>query len=395
MMLISPAAASLAFTGSSPTYLQSAWAAGTAYAKYAIRRYAPSGSTYYDYTCIRAHTSSSTVTPSNTWYWQKGGLSATTGGYTYTTNVRHSNYAAWTSGAAVPAWAPYYDVATHRDYLAPLAISAGDNTVRPSEAILSSDATIAARWVDAGAANAWAPYDSLTDSYLQGYGTSDQLLASTTFSFAAQLTAEPGSHVFLSGLSNVATASAVITATNTATGAAWGTTITQPATASLALPNYGVNRRSAILPFTTVPTGYTVTVAITLTQANSNAPAQCAVAGVGYGYELADTEWGVETSILDFSRRERDQTYGTVAFMRRGSAKVLRATCYMDPASVAGDVAQYILQDHTGRPLMLDFNNDGSDYDRLRVFGFYTNLRTVISAASYETLALDVEGLVE
>lgn len=395
MMLISPAAASLAFTGSSPTYLQSAWAAGTAYAKYAVRRYAPSGSTYYDYTCIRAHTSSSTLTPNNTWYWQKGGLAATTGGYTYTTNVRHSNYAAWTSGAAVPAWATYYDVATHRDYLAPLAISAGDNTVRPSDAVVSSDATIAARWVDAGASNAWAPYDSLTHSYLQGYGTSDQLLSSATFTFEAQLIAEPGSHVFLSGLSNVATVNAVISATNTATGAAWGTTIVQPATANLALPSYGVNRRSVILPFTTVPTGYTVKVAITLTQAVSGAPAQCAVAGVGYGYYLADTEWGVETSILDFSRRERDPTYGTVAFMRRGYAKVLRATCYMDPASVAGDVAQYILQDHTGRPLMLDFNNNGSDYDRLRVFGFYTNLRTVISAASYESLALDVEGLVE
>ncbi len=395
MMLISPAAASLAFTGSGPTYVQSAWAAGTAYAKYAIRRYAPSGSAYYDYTCIRAHTSSSTITPNNYWYWIKGGLSATTGGYTYTTNVRHSNYPAWASGQAVPAWAPYYDVATHHDYLAPLAISAGDNTTKPSEAILSSDPIIAARWVDAGVANAWAPFDNVSNSYLQGYGTSDQLLASTTFSFAAQLTVEPGSHVFLSGLSNVATASAVITATNTATGAAWGTTITQPPTANLSLVTFGVNRRSAILPFTTVPTGYTVTVAVTLTQANANAPAQCAVAGVGYGYELAATEWGVETSILDFSRKERDETYGTVEFIRRGSAKVLRATCFLDPATVAGDVAQYILQDHTGRPLMLDFNNTGSDYDRLKIFGFYTNLRTIISAASFESLAMDVEGLVE
>jgi hypothetical protein len=98
---------------------------------------------------------------------------------------------------------------------------------------------------------------------------------------------------------------------------------------------------------------------------------------------------------MDFSRKERDETYGTVNFVKRGTARVLRATCLINPSVVAGDVAQYILQDHTGKPLMLDFNNTGSSYDRLKIFGFYTNLRSLVSAASYESLSIDVEGLVE
>ena len=401
MMLISPATCTLLATGSS--YIYTAWASGTAYVKNNIRRYAPSGSTYYDYTCLKSHTSSSTITPNYTTYWKKGGMSSVTS--TYTTNVRHSMYGPWTSGQAVPAWSPQYDFLAHRDYLAPLAISSGDNTTAPSLALLSSDPIVAARWIDYGAANAWAPYDGLSNSYLQGYGTSappNDLLASTTFSFVAQLTAEPATHIFFSGLSNVATVSATVTATVTSSGAAYPYTITQPAAQAMSLGIWGVNRRSATLRIVTnassgyIDTGNTVTVAVTLTRMNSNAPAQCAVAGVGYGYELAYTEWGLESSMLDFSRKERDETFGTVDFIKRGSAKVLRATCFLDPATSNGDAAQYILQDHTGKPLMLDFNNGTSViYDRLLVYGFYTNVKSVINAGTYEVLSMDVEGLVE
>ena len=116
----------------------------------------------------------------------KGGLSATTGGYTYTTNVRESNYPAWATGAAVAAWSAYYDVANHHDYLAPLAIAAGTNTIRPSEAVNSTDPAVAARWVDAGASNAWAPFDGLSNTYLQGYNSSNVLVSPATFTFSSQ-----------------------------------------------------------------------------------------------------------------------------------------------------------------------------------------------------------------
>jgi hypothetical protein len=156
-----------------------------------------------------------------------------------------------------------------------------------------------------------------------------------------------------------------------------------------------MTRRNAILPFTYVTTGNTLTITVTLTRMTSTLVAQCGVCGVGFGYELAQTEWGVETSIIDFSRKERDDTFGTVTFLRRGSAKLVRATCYVDPTVVSGDIVQLFLANNTGVPVMMDFNNPGSNYDRLRLFGFYANLRQVIAAASYETLSMDVEGLVD
>ena len=55
MMLIPPSPADLASTGSSPTYVTSAWVTATGYAKDAKVRYQVA-SVWYDYTCIRAHT---------------------------------------------------------------------------------------------------------------------------------------------------------------------------------------------------------------------------------------------------------------------------------------------------------------------------------------------------
>ena len=373
MMIIPPIPSNLAYTGSGPTYVSAAWVTATAYAKNDVRRYQVS-SIWYDYKCLRSHTSSASITPTYSYYWSLIGTAATSGGYTYSTNVRLSNSANWASGAAVTAWSTRHDEANHRDYQATVAISAGDNTLRPSLAVVSSDEAIAARWVDLGPANAWAPFDQEIFTRLQGYDPSGNLI-DPVFTFTTVVTIPANQ---LSALIKV----------NGVTQ--------QTVTAALDDPGtFSITRRNAILPFTYVATGNTLTITVTLTRLFSTFLAQCGVCGVGFGYELAQTEWGVETSLIDFSRKERDDTFGTVTFIKRGSAKLVRATCYLDPAVVSGDIVQLFLADNTGVPVMMDFNNPGSNYDRLRLFGFYANLRQVIAAASYETLSMDVEGLVE
>lgn len=384
MMIIPPIPSNLAYTGSGPTYVSAAWVTATAYAKNDVRRYQVS-SIWYDYKCLRSHISSASITPTYGYYWSLIGTAATSGGYTYSTNVRLSNSANWASGYPVYAWSTHHDEANHRDYQATVAISAGDNTTRPSLAVTSSDEAIAARWVDLGPANAWAPFDQEIITRLQGYDPSGNLI-DPVFTFTTVVTI-PANQLFLSGLIGVKTVSALIKVNGVTQ---------QTVTAALDDPGtFSMTRRNAILPFTYVTTGNTLTITVTLTRMTSTFLAQCGVCGVGFGYELAQTEWGVETSIIDFSRKERDDTFGTVTFLRRGSAKLVRATCYIDPTVVSGDIVQLFLANNTGVPVMMDFNNPGSDYDRLRLFGFYANLRQVISAASYETLSMDVEGLVD
>ena len=405
MEVIVPLEIDLAYTGSSPVYIYSAWAAGQAYVVGNIRRY-QIGGVYRDFRCRVAHTSSTANAPdkqvttatttgwliftqttySTQSYWEDRGPSATSGGYTYTTNVRLSHYPAWATGAAVDLNAAVYDAADNHDYLATVALTSGENTIRPSEAVKSADETIAARWISLGAANAWAAIDYLGNTYTQGYETDGDLCDPTYTVTCACATAVD--RVAFAGLVNVKTVAITVTDDGVARDPI-SVSLTPAGTA------YGATLRTANIPIDTVAAGSALSIAVTLTRNDTTQPAQCAVMTVGRAHTLSDTEWGVETSILSFSRKERDETFGTVNFVKRGSSRQIRAVCYLDPAVITGDVVQELLSQWDGMPVYWDFNNGGSGYDRLRAFGFYTNLGLAIPAASYESLSLTVEGLVE
>lgn len=388
MRLLIPQPAALAFTGGSPTYIYSEWSnSSVAYARNAVVRYAVSG-VYYDYRCNWSHTSSASKAPTNTWYWTKLSASTASGGYTYTTSVRLSAYATWTSGAAVVAEAVQYDPADNRDYIAPSAILAASNTIRPSAAILSSDEDLAARWSVIGASNAWAPFDQEVFTRMAGYDSSSALVDPVTFTFTTTTT-DTADALILAGLRNCEEITAAVT---------YGGTLKETLNAEItpATTHYGQMPTSAILDLATpIAAGTAISVAVTLDAYSATLPIELGVIAFAREFELAQTEWGVETRILSFSRKERDATFGTVKFVKRGSATQLTATCYYDPATISGDTLLQLLAQYDGEPIMMDFNNTGSNYDRLRVFGFYTNARTGIQHLSWESLSMDVESLIQ
>lgn len=386
MQVIPPMPVRLARTGESPSYVYAAWASGAGYPKDTIIRDNSSGS-WRDYRAKSTHTSSAWNRPPNSWYWSDRGPSSVSGGYTWRTNVRLSAYDAWTTGAAVSAGGRRYDDANQHDYQAVVAISSGDNTTRPSEAGLSSDEAVAARWIDLGSANAWAALDQESNSYLAGRDVNNTIVNPV---FTIEV--EPNSlinRIAFAGLWNVGG----ITVTVYLSGA-----LSETKTVTLA--HRGTNKfgrlpKTAIIDLTTIAADAVPTIEITLTRATSTAEPRLGVVVVGYGHVLTDTEWGVETSMLSFSRKQRDDTFGTMTFLHRGSARQIRATCQIDPTEVSGDVVQQVLEDLDGQPIFFDFNGSGLSYDRLRVFGFYTTLGIVVPTVTRETLSITVEGLVE
>lgn len=395
MEVIVPLESALAYTGSSPTYIYSAWATSTAYVVGDVRRYEVSTGVWRDFRCKIAHTSSTSNAPGKTvytwwWsttYWDDLGPSSTSGGYTYTTNVRLSAYPAWSSGAAVVLNQAVYDAADNHDYIAAIAISSGDNTLRPSDAVQSTDETIAARWLDLGASNAWAATDYLGNTYLEGYDSSGNLVDPTlTITIVCS---EDVDRLCFAGLVNVKT----LTATVTDDGVARSAVVTSLLPAGTA---YGSTYRTANLAISpAVAKGSVMSVAIALERNVTTAPAKLGLVCAGMARVLSCIEWGVESSILSYSRKERDATFGTVTFIKRGTSRQVRATGYIDPSVITGDVVQNLLAQWDGQPVYWDLNSTDTSYDRLRLFGFYTNLRGIIQAASWETLAMDVEGLVE
>ena len=389
MEMIYPLAITLDQTGSTPTYVYSAWATSTSYAYNQVVRYQVS-SVWYDYRCRRSHTSSSSRTPTNTYYWTLLGQASTTGGYTPVTNVRTSNAAAWSTGAAVALAAVVYDPADNHDYQATIAISGADNTTRPSEAVRSSNEVVAARWIDIGSANAWAPFDYYLNSYLYGYDTNGALINPVFTIVSPVNTGTVIDRICFAGLHWVSTVKVEVYLNGSKTQ-----TITQSQ-----LPPNGIMSApysTAVLNLNTINTwSYTsIKFIVTLTASDSSIVCSCGAIAVGPAIYLGETEWDVTTKILSYSRKERNQDFGTIKFVKRGSAKAVSAVAFLDPSVMPGDVVQQQLQYFDGIPVFFDFNNSSSNYERLRIFGFFTKAETVIKATSFESIMIDIEGLVD
>ncbi|NCA90322.1 MAG: hypothetical protein EOM92_15885 [Gammaproteobacteria bacterium] len=589
MEVITPVTATLKSTASTPTYVTTAtWTSGVTYAKNAVVRTTASDGTQHDYRAQYSHTASTANSPlAGYWYWTDLGPSAVSSTITYHTNVDLSLYGDWTTGVQVSANARVHDPVDRHDYEATVLISAANNTTRPSSAVLSTDPTVAARWVDLGVANAWAAIDESSNSYL--YGVDGGALCSISQLHIEFSVTEAVDRLFVAGMRNIAglryevflngsgsaSDSGVIphnrlyspllltdtgywtpgqtTVTASATPAPNGTTseaafdlketavtnshyldyvgrveclpadefrfsivakpigtrhldirvhaldaagavidskythfvynlttgtipspgyssdtnivgadqlienvtggyyrchafglapagakqlvvrvaiangtaptlypATQAATASYsgstssglilsspqlcavywAIPWYQTDatRRapaSYVFPLTTIPAGTACQINFFASGSSATEAIAIGVIGVGKGQPLGNTEWGVETSYLSFSRKERNDTYGTVSFLKRGSAKQVTATGFVDTDEISGDEIQQAVIARDATPCLWDFNNTGSDYDRLRVYGFVTNFSSIIQAVSWESVSLTIEGLAE
>jgi hypothetical protein len=387
MRIIVPQKANLQSSGASPTYIYSAWSVSTVtYAMGAVVRYAING-IFSDYQARLWHISNSFNAPTNALYWKNLGLSAAAGGYTYTTNVMLSAYPTWTSGQAVSVDTINVDYADKNEYVAATYIASGDNTIRPSLAVISPLENVATDWVLLQAANAWAPFDFLTSSRLIGRGSNNALVNPVTFTLTTTTT-DTADVLFLAGMRNVKEITAAITYSSSLQETP-NPTITPSST------HFGIMPTSAIMELEdSIPSGTAVTVDVTLDAYDAAVPIELGVISFGRQFLLANTEWGLESTLYSFSRKERNETYGSVKFIKRGSATQLAATCFFDPAVVSGDTILRLLANYDGEPIMLDFNNTDSDYDRLRVFGFFTNVSLSPMHLSWESLSMEVESLV-
>ena len=526
-----------------PVYIQAAWVTSTTYSKDAMVRYEVDTGAWHDFRCLSTHTSGIIKPGGSKYWWADKGPSkyttATTNSWVPVTNVRLSDFAAWTSGAAVAAGAAVWDTADNRDYRAAAAITAGNNTgeaARPSNAILSADEAVAARWTEIGASNAWAMLDYQLSNRLEGYTPAGGLigpvfdlklapdtvnLIASPFVFSSGWTVTGGSvsadqragpdggastaddftgnasnghlrraftslrngaqatfgvwlmspdasvastTIELLDSSNVAVATTTVALTAAwayfeVTGtipsdgeirariggtavtsgkkfSAWGAhvgyagaVIDRVALAGMVavlnvtarvlidgatyhtetlsmVPSgvtHGLSNRTANLVIPAITAHDGVVLRLTLTRRYRDTIVQLGVVIVGKAAELAFTEWGVETSMLSFSRKERDEVFGNTKLLKRGNSLQTRATCFIDTSVIGGDVVMSFLRAVDGIPVFWDFNNRelpcggtaSGSFDNLRTFGFSTSARQVVAGPSWQSFVVDVEGLVE
>jgi hypothetical protein len=382
MQLISPAPIKLHTTGT-PVYVSPAWAAGQTYtANVSIVRVENPTGWWEDYRCIATHVSAAGYGVLETIgkYWELRGPAAIASGGTPVTNVSLTFATTWQSGAAITVDTVVFDASDSHEYVAAVALSSAENTIRPSLAVKSSDRLIAARWSDRGAANAWAPIDYETGSVLRGLNSSGTIV-NPAFSIATT----PGyfNRIAFSGLYNVASIQVKVYISGS---------LTETKTATLAAGTWSIRPETAIIDLSVITAA--ALLEVTLTRATSTIIPTCGKVVYGFGYELGLTNWGVETGILSFSRKERDKVYGTVKLLKRKSAKRLRASCLVKASSATGDAVHRVLSNHDGRTAFFDFNNSGTTYDRMRLFGFLSDFSTTPINPTNDMLTVSVEGLV-
>jgi hypothetical protein len=165
MEMIVPIPLALTYTYSSSVSVYDNWDSGTDYNKGQIVHDAiADGGDGQDYQA-QAYISAGGSRPSasSVKYWAVAGITASDA-LSYQSDADLSEYDTWTSGAAVPKGLVQVDLADRSDYIATVALTTGENIIRPSVAVLSDDADIAARWVKVGTANAFRMFDGLSNT---------------------------------------------------------------------------------------------------------------------------------------------------------------------------------------------------------------------------------------
>lgn len=379
---------SLSRTGALPTYLYPEWATGTYYAANTIRRKTVSG-VVRDYRAKYGHTSSTLSAPPNSYYWQDMGPASISGGWTYTTNVRLSFAATWATGTAIAIGDRRYDDATNHDYLAAVALTTAQNTTRPSECLVSTDELTRQRWVDAGAANAWAPLDYKINSRLVGYDTGGGVLASVVFSVDVE-TLTPINRVAVFGMRNVEYVQIKVYVAGVLTQ-----TVTKQIDPADEDRFVGILPSCCAVEIDEVAAGAACYMIITLAQGPYTSPLEVGVIVAGYGASISSTHWRPELSHIAFSSINRDEVFGVTEFIKRGTARVIRAQGSFNPATVPPYAVDHLFQFHSGSTAVWDLNNDVGADPSLIFFGFARQpIRTPINHR-YHVISLEIEGLVE
>lgn len=362
------------------TRIYTAWAQPVAYAQGARVSYQrPSDSVWHDYECRWAHTSSATITPTTYYYWWIDLGPSTTSASTYDANIAQSFFPIWVTATSAALGSAVHDEADHHDYQAVMAIASGDNTVRPSAAVGSSDDAIAARWADLGPANLWRLIDGEADSAAQSINSSAAIVSPMTFGLQVPAGVAIDT-VVLMALENVATATLTVDTED-------------PVAKSLSYSTKShLTRRSAVWAIDEVTAPE---LQFSLAAKTSGVAMGVGLVLAGLREDLAITDLECAIELIDYSRKERDPTFGTVSFLQRGFSRQIQAALHYHTASVEGDAVMRVLSMVRGRPVFFDFNEASTDHERLRIYGFYSSARPIIESEALEGMAIVVEGLVE
>lgn len=106
---------------------------------------------------------------------------------------------------------------------------------------------------------------------------------------------------------------------------------------------------------------------------------------------LGQTQYGLQSGIIDYSKKDTDE-FGNTTFVPRAFSKRIEAEVWVPRLDI--NRVHRILQDARATP-MVWIASDAPEYDGSAVvYGFYKDFSTQIAYPSYSVLSLEIEGLI-
>lgn len=290
--------------------------------------------------------------------------------------VPEDDYPAWNAATNYTVGTKVIRTTTHRVYE---CLIAGVNATLPEVAVL---ATTSPRWLDLGADNRWAMFDSKVGTATSAAASLTVVLAPGRFNSLALMQVDAGLVTVSLSVSGevVYTASMNLTAGN-AVGDWYqyfyepvyqqdSLVITDLVDASLMdIPAYS----EGVLTVTLSKTSGTVSIGALI---------------VGMYASLGTTQYQPTIGITDYSRKETD-AFGNTDVLQRTYSKRMNASVVVlknDIDNVARLLAQY-------RSTSLVWVGAGNLYTSMIIYGFSKDWEISIDNYSFGTLSLQVEGL--
>ncbi len=307
------------------------------------------------------------------------------GATSFKTDAPLSDYPTWSTGS-VSAGTIVYDKYARRDYYCNQTLTSLQNSLSPSQCVASPIDAVRGYWRHMGVANAFRMFDG--EAYTRTRRTASSMYCE--FGFNQDNTARSRA-VYVFGMQNVS--SVRLRVYNS------GGTMVEDQTKTALYPNFFGEPRLNLLSLafdTTTLIDATYTFRFDFTKkSGASTYIEVGMIAVGEAFDLGPTKQGLRLRHLNFSRQQRDETFGTVAFLRRGVAKVVSATVMCNNPD--SDTILRGINAYRGGALVWDFNNSDTAFDHLRVWGFSRDHEYpyIGLANGPGEIRMEVEGLVE
>lgn len=130
---------------------------------------------------------------------------------------------------------------------------------------------------------------------------------------------------------------------------------------------------------------------VTINQAVDAVPIRVGTLAFGGAVEIGDTQFGATLGLLDFSKKVRDEVFGTFSVLERGYARTMSCDCVLSNSSVS---SVYSLLASIRAVPVIWIGSAEATFNSTIVYGFYKSFNVVLESAGASMCNLEIEGLV-